>query len=708
MPRWALVLLLAAAPAWANPPLPENPIGRRAVRGAPVDVSRETDELRQLREFDEQSFPAAQSSPLIVPNVVDENGSLGRQVSPLPDGIGPDTLPAALRSPVRELVKPIEVAPAIPWLDQLKLPDLPIRFDPHVVRYLEFYKSDHRGHAIMNTWLRKEGRWKAFFEDALRRAHLPLALVNISMIESGYDPLDLSHAGAVGLWQFMPEGGKIYGLREDYWIDERRNPEKATAAFVHYIGDLKQRFGAWPLTLAAFNAGYGAVIRAMQKYNTNDYWELCEHEDGLPWETTLYVPKVMAAALVDANRARFGFDGVQPDAPYAFDRVSVPSSMSVAAIAHAAGVTAAEVASFNPELRRKRTPPEPWEIRLPRGSGAKFAAAFEHNRELVKPFVVRFGERLDDVAAAHGVSAHELRVLNGVDDSAEIRPGLTLLAPEGKKPLPPPPCDTLIVAVPDKDAVVAGKTRVFYRTLPMDLPADIAGFFKVKPIDLARWNNIDLDAKLVSNMVLQLWVPTDFDQSKAALVDPARVRVVTTGSPEFFDLVEARRGRKRLTYVVKKGDDMKKIGARFKLTVPDLERINRFGAAHTDLVVGQKLTVYIAMTAAEKAKAACALTPGGAAPDTKDVGKDDVDDEGADDGRTEGKDGRKDGAKSDAKGEAAANEATHGSKDVVDAAKEPSTPRDPIVDDAARAAEGVDVPATSPALPKPPPSDGRP
>ena len=98
----------------------------------------------------------------------------------------------------------------------------------------------------------------------------------------------------------------------------------------------------------------------------------------------------------------------------------------------------------------------------------------------------------------------------------------------------------------------------------------------------------------------------------------SRVRVVTVGSDEFFELVEARRGRKRLTYVVKKGDDLKRIGKRFNLSVADLERINRFGANHTDLTVGQKLTVYVPMSAAEKAKAACALTPGGLAPDSKD------------------------------------------------------------------------------------------
>jgi membrane-bound lytic murein transglycosylase D len=290
--------------------------------------------------------------------------------------------------------------------------------------------------------------------------------------------------------------------------------------------------------------------------------------------------------------------------------------MSFVQMAKAAGVSVAELETLNPELRRKRTPPTidnvPWEARVPRGAGVRFAANQAAHRELVKPFVVRFGERLDDLAREYGVTPKELRALNGVDDSAEVRPGLTLLVPDGRKPLPPLPCDTVIVAVPDKEAVVAGRRRIFYRTLPQDAIADVAAFFKVKPPDLARWNHLDLEARLASSMVLQLWVAPDFDTSKAALVDPSVVRVVTTGSDEFFDLVEARHGRVRLAYVVKKGDDLKRIGKKFGLKVADLERINRFGAGHTNLTVGQKLTVYRAMTPAERSKAACKIVPGGA------------------------------------------------------------------------------------------------
>jgi membrane-bound lytic murein transglycosylase D len=620
--RW-LLLALVVSPLAHGAPLPEDSQGRRAIRGAPVEAAHEPDSLRLLRQLDEESFPRPDAPTTYAPDT-----AAGVHAGSSGGGVGPDALPPALRSPDRA-AQAAETVAAIPWLNQIKLPDLPVRFDPRVLRYLELYKNDKRGRAIMAGWLKAQGRWRPMFEAALRKAKLPASLIYVSMIESGYDPHDRSHAGAVGLWQFMPEGAKIYGLRVDYWVDERKNPEKATEAFTHYITDLKERFGSWPLALAAFNAGYGAVLRSMQKYNTNDYWELCRHEDGLPWDTMLYVPKAMAAAIVGENRSLFGYDDVGSDPAFGFDRVSVPSSMSLATIARSAGVSVSEVELLNPELRRKRTPPDVdrWEVRVPKGTGPRFAQAYGANKELVKPFVVRFGERLDDLAREFGTTARELRTLNGIDDLTEVRPGLTIVVPDGRKPALPTLGDTVIVAVPDKDAVVAGRKRVFYRTLPTDSIQDVSVFFRVKPADLTRWNNLDLDARLCGGMVLQVWVPNELDTTKVALVDPSLVRVVTTGSEEFFDLVEAKRGRARLVYTVKKGDDLKKIGKKYGLTVADLERINRFGAKHTDLAVGQRLIVYRAMTAQEREKAAGKLTPGGtdARPQEPPVGDPAVD-----------------------------------------------------------------------------------
>jgi membrane-bound lytic murein transglycosylase D len=599
----------APTPPPASAASADDPGGRRAIRGAPVPLAVESEELRRLRELEEESFPrggaVVADDPVAPPSV--------RAV-----GVGPDALPEALRSPSRPSVglPAAEPAPAIPWLQRLRLPDLPVKLEARTLRYLELYKNDPRGRAIMASWLRREGRWRALFEDALRRAKLPLGLVAVSMIESGFDPHDRSHAGAVGLWQFMPEGARIYGLRIDFWVDERKDPVRSTEAAMRYLGDLKERFGAWPLALAAFNAGYGAVLRAMQKYNTNDYWELTRHEDGLPWETVLYVPKVMAAAIVSANRALFGYDQIPEEPPFGPESVIVPGGTALATLARASGAPVAELEALNPELRRKRTPPgERWAVRVPRGTAAIVAQRLPDVKEAIAPYTMRFGERLDDVARAHGASTRELRAMNAIEDASEVRPGLTIVVPAGRKPLgPSTPPETVIVAVPDKDAVVAGRKRVFYRTLPTDTIADIASFFGVKASDLQRWNNLDAEARLASGMVLQIWVAEELDTSRAALVDPAIVRVVTTGSDEFFDLVEARRGRVRMPYVVKKGDDLARIGKRFGLTVADLERINRFGHKASPITVGQTIVVYRELSAAEKRAAAEKITPGGVKP----------------------------------------------------------------------------------------------
>jgi len=594
MLKWILVGGVFALPVFAAP-LPEDPAGRKAIRGAAVEAPLESDELREMRRFEEDSFPRA---PIYSPDSATKEGPAPPAPAPRPSTEAP---PEPLASPQ---AAPAADAPdsAVPWLSTLKLPDMAVRWDPRLIRYLEFYKKDSRGRAIMASWLKRQGRFRNLIEDALRRYRLPHSLLYVCMIESGYDPLDRSSAGAAGLWQFMPEGGRIYGLRIDHWVDERKNPEKSTEAVMHYLGDLQTRFGSWHLALAAFNAGYGAVLKAVAKYNTNDYWELVKHEDGLPWETTLYVPKALAAAVVGENREAFNYD-VNADPAWDYDQVKVPTSTSFAVIAKAAGVSLQSIAELNPDLRRGRTPPEPWVARVPKGAGARFASNYEKHRETLQTHIVRFGERLDEMARQAGASPSEIKRLNGIDDLTAIRPGLTMLLPSGRAPIAPPAEEAFtIVAVPDKELTIKDHQRVFYRALPGDTVKDVAAFFKVAPSDVVKWNNIDGDASLTSKMVLQLWLAKDFDTSKAALLDPARVRVVTVGSDEFFDLVEARQGRKRLSLTIKEGETLKRIAKKYHLTEADLERINRFGRK-SELKTGQKLTVYVPMTDKEKKEA---------------------------------------------------------------------------------------------------------
>lgn len=619
----------------------DDRVQRRAIRGATLDASRESQELRELRLFEQESFPKSGLRESMSLGGREVGGGVPGQTGGLGAGLGPDALPEGLRSPLGprgEAASPGESgssSTSVPWLSALKLLDnlglAPtfVRFEAHVIKYLEFYKDERRGRSIMASWLRKQGRYKALIEQALDKYGLPRFLLYVAMIESGFDPHDRSHKGAVGLWQFMPEGARIYGLRVDYWVDERQDPVRSTEAAARYLGDLKARFGSWHLALAAFNAGYGAVLRAMQKYNTNDYWELCRHEDGLPWETLLYVPKAIATALVGENKGFFGYEEVAADPPVSFDGVPVTSSVSLAGAARAIGIPAEDLARLNPHLRRGRTPPlkpgETWELRLPAGTAERFGRSPEGRgdpgSEKLVAYVVRFGERLEDIAKLRGVSASQLRRINGLvggDDQAEIRTGVTLLVPdrsdhaERARPEPPAPLtpeEIVVVAVPDKDMVVPGKKRIFYRVIPGDSIWAIARFFKVRDADLMRWNNLDPEATLATKMVLDVWVDKDFDSGSAVLVDPARVRVVTTGSDEFFELVEALRGRRRQKLTCQSGDTWEKVAKRCGLTVADLERINRVGRG-TELKPGQTIVVYQNLSASERAEALRKLLPG--------------------------------------------------------------------------------------------------
>jgi membrane-bound lytic murein transglycosylase D len=367
------------------------------------------------------------------------------------------------------------------------------------------------------------------------------------------------------------------------------------------------------------------VLRSFTSYNTNDYWELIKHESGLPWESSLYVPKILAAAIVGRNQAAFGFADVTPDAPFAFEEVEVPAGTTLAAVARAAGAKSDVVETLNPQFLRARTPPEraAARVRVPVGCAAAYAANIDKARAADKTtdtVVLRFGETLDDVARTRGVAVRELRRLNGVKDSAELRAGTAIVVPRrgtavaAKDPgkdkgdksdrgkddddgrvvagrAAPADDDMVLVAVPERSFSYEGRERVFYRTRDGDALDEIAETFGVMPDDIVEWNNLDPAAKLQPRLILQMYVRKDFDPAGVFLVDSSKVRVVTLGSEEFLELETAQRGKKRVFYTCKSGDNLAKVGRRYGLTAGDLARINRF-SYNTELHEGQKIVVY--------------------------------------------------------------------------------------------------------------------
>jgi membrane-bound lytic murein transglycosylase D len=582
-----------------TPPTKESFAERKAVRGVALEGSEssESPELRALRRFEEQAFPR-HGAAIPSTDLPDD------AAQPLPPGLegrwgGTGDIPRELRSPERGLA-PLPQRPSLDWMRQLVQPELPVRWEPQVIRYLEFFKNDPKGRAIMTSWLRKMGRYRVVIEHKLEEQGLPKDLIYLAMVESGFDPGATSQRSAGGVWQFIPGAARAYGLEVSHWVDARRDPERAAEAAARLLKDLYVRFGSWPLAFAAYNAGYGAILRSIARYNTNDFWELARHEAGLPWETTLYVPKILAAAVVGHNLKAFGFADVALDPPWEFDRVEVPSGTSFGSLARAAGTRPDVIEDLNPEFVCSRIPPDrgPVVMRVPLGSASLFAKAANDTRtngERLQPVVLRFGETLDDVAKARGISVRELKRINGASDTADLRGGMTILVPARTAPPAPPATedvdDSILVAVPDRAFAYQGREQVFYRTRDGDTLAEIAGAFDVTPDDIVEWNHIDPDAKLQPKLIFQLFVREGFDRSNMMLLDPDKVRVVTLGSEEFLELEAARRGKTRLFYSARAGDSLAKIAKRYGLAPGDLARVNRLSAT-SELGEGQKVVVY--------------------------------------------------------------------------------------------------------------------
>ena len=485
------------------------------------------------------------------------------------------------------------------WLRGLTQPDLPTRYDERVVRYLHFYRDTQSGRGIARIWAKKSGRYAPAIKAELARAGLPVDLVWLSLIESGHNPTIASPVGAAGLWQFMPDAARSYGLTVDRWVDERLDPERSTQAAVRYLSDLYRRFGSWELSMAAYNMGYGGLSRSVRKFNTNNFWELSRYEAGIPWETTLYVPKILATAVLMNNRRAFGLDSVAEDPAERFDVVVVGPSVPLSEIARAVGSTADGLEALNPQFLAGRTPPAApgaargsYRVRVPAGSGTKWTPSEAAADDGLEPYVVKVGETVERIARAYGTSERELREKNRVAADEILTPGTVLLVPRVSHVVEADPTTAAeLVVVPSHNVEYRDRKRVFYRVVSGDTATGVATAFRVTPQELADWNALDVQARLEPGMSLQVFVAKNADLSKVLHVPEAQAKILIAGSPEFCDYFEGQNGKKRLLISAREGDTLASIGKRYGMTVGQMERVNRRG--RTDQVAaGERIIVY--------------------------------------------------------------------------------------------------------------------
>ena len=242
--------------------------------------------------------------------------------------------------------------------------DIPIVFNDAVKYYVRYFTNEKK--KVFANWLRRSRRYVPIITEILRKNNMPEDLVYLAMIESGFNPKAYSPAKACGPWQFIYETGGRYGLKVNYWIDERRDPEKSTVAAAKYLRDLFNQFGHWYLAAAGYNAGEGRIERAIVKHNTNDFWELYKY-NTLPQETKNYIPQLIAAAIIAKEPEKYGFGSITFEDPIRFVEISVPPATPLTAIAKASSLDLDAVRSYNPELVRGITPPGTgdYEIKLP-------------------------------------------------------------------------------------------------------------------------------------------------------------------------------------------------------------------------------------------------------------------------------------------------------------------------------------------------------
>ncbi len=311
-------------------------------------------------------------------------------------------------------------------------PVITIVVNSRVEKWLDYFQG--RGHSVMQKWLDRRSRYQPMVEEIFGEAGLPKDLFYLALIESGLNPRAYSRAHAAGMWQFISSRARMNDLKVDWWVDERRDPEKATRAAAAYLAELHDMFGSWELALAGYNSGEGRVAKAQRRRpSCPDYWCL-----DLPSETENFVPKFMAAVLIGNDPEAYGFAADNPgEAVLEYDSMEVTEATDLSLIAASAGTSVERIRELNPALRRWCTPPSASSttVRVPLGTAELCISAIadvpESERVTWQRHRITRGETLSEIAGGYGTSISAIMSVNDLRSAHRIYPGDYLIIPIG-------------------------------------------------------------------------------------------------------------------------------------------------------------------------------------------------------------------------------------------------------------------------------------
>ena len=364
---------------------------------------------------------------------------------------------------------------------------LPLTVNDEVLSFLNFFQTP-RGRTIVETGLRRGGRYRDMISRVLQEEGLPQDLIYLAQAESAFQPLALSRAGARGIWQFEPWRGNQYGLHHTWWVDERQDPEKATRAAARHLRDLYGLYGDWYLAMAAYNCGPGNVQKAIERTGYADFWELYKRK-VLPRETKNYVPIIIALTLIAKDAAHYGIQ-VDPEQPVATDVVKPGRAIDLRLVAETIDVDVETLRSLNPALLRLATPDDPsFELHLPAGTAERFSAeiadippdkwvSWRRHR-------VETGETLTSIGKKYHVTAAAIADANNLERNVALVSGEKLI-------------------IPAMQAQAEKRRLVSYRVRRGETLTGIAEKFSVPASDVRKWNHMKTN-HVARGMMLRIY-----------------------------------------------------------------------------------------------------------------------------------------------------------------------------------------------------------
>jgi membrane-bound lytic murein transglycosylase D len=251
--------------------------------------------------------------------------------------------------------------------------DIPVTYNTKVKWWINYFQTT--GNKWFRTWLERSNAYLPLMQKMLAERGMPQDLAYVAMIESGFSSQATSTAAAVGYWQFIAPTANRYGLKTNWWLDERRDFTKSTTAAARYLADLFKQFGSWYLTAAAYNMGEGRTQKLVNRYHSKNYWILSKRQD-FPDETRQYIPKLLAAMLIAKAPKLYGFKDLNLKQPYRYDYMNVPGGTDLYNLARFTGLRSADLVGLNPELLKGFVPStvRSHRIRIPKGANSKVSA----------------------------------------------------------------------------------------------------------------------------------------------------------------------------------------------------------------------------------------------------------------------------------------------------------------------------------------------